>query len=154
MKQRIYVDTSVFGGMFDVEFQMETVLFFEMVNAGEILCLYSDITEKELINAPKNVREFFENLTDEQKQKIPVTPEALALAKIYVEENVVVKTSFDDCVHIATATVNRADMLVSWNFKHIVNVYHIRNYNSINLKRGYPIINIHSPKELVGYEKQ
>ncbi|MDR0830312.1 MAG: hypothetical protein LBN95_09430 [Prevotellaceae bacterium] len=154
MKQRIYVDTSVFGGMFDIEFQAETSLFFDMVNSGEIICLYSDITENELVNAPERVKYFFENLTCEQKQKVPITPEAFALAKNYVDENVVGQTSFDDCVHIATATVNRADMLVSWNFKHIVNVYRIKNYNSINLKLGYQIINIHSPKELVGYEKQ
>jgi len=153
MKQRIYIDTSVFGGMFDVEFETETSLFFDMVNAGEIICLYSDITEKELVNAPQKVKDFFENLDSEKKQKVQITPEAFALAKKYVEENVVGQTSFDDCVHIATATINRVDMLISWNFKHIVNVYRIRNYNSINLKMGYPIINIHSPKELVGYEK-
>jgi len=38
----------------------------------------------------------------------------------------------DDCIHIATATIYKVDILVSWNFKHIVNVYWIRAYNSIN----------------------
>jgi hypothetical protein len=63
-------------------------------------------------------------------------------------------TTFNDCVHIATATVHKVDLLVSWNFKHIVNVYRIRGYNSINLKLGYPILNIHSPKEIIGYENE
>ena len=54
-------------------------------------------------------------------------------------------------MHIATATVHRADLLVSWNFKHIVNVFRVRGYNAINLRLGYPILNIHSPKEIVRY---
>jgi len=78
-----------------------------------------------------------------------VTPEALRLAQTYVAEKVVGETSLDDCIHIATATLNKVDMLVSWNFKHIVNIYRIRGYNSINLRLGYGILEIHSPKEIV-----
>jgi len=146
------MDTSVWGGLFDKEFEQETILLFDMVKSGQIICLYSDITENELIKAPENVRLFFENFPNEQKEKVAITPEALKLAETYVNENVVGKTNFDDCVHIATATVHRADLLVSWNFKHVVNVYRTRGYNAINMKFGYPILNIHSPKEIVGYE--
>jgi predicted nucleic acid-binding protein len=146
------MDTSVFGGFFDVEFEQETFLLFEKVKSGEIICVYSDLTESELTNAPQKVRTFFEQLTS--KEKIRVTPESLKLAEAYINEKVVGETSFDDCVHIATATVHKVDLLVSWNFKHIVNVYRIRGYNSINLKLGYPILNIHSPKEIVGYENE
>jgi hypothetical protein len=145
------MDTSVWGGLFDEEFKQETILLFDMVKAGELVCLYSDITENELIKAPEKVRRFFETISGEQKEKIAITPEVLELAETYVNENVVGKTSFDDCVHIAAATVHRADLLVSWNFKHIVNVYRVRGYNAINMKRGYPVLNIHSPKEIVGY---
>ena len=70
----------------------------------------------------------------------------------YVKEKVVGQTSFDDCIHIATATIHRADILVSWNFKHIVNIYRIRGYNSINLKMNYPSLEIRSPKEIAEYE--
>ena len=73
---------------------------------------------------------------------------------MYVDDKVVGETSLDDCIHIATATIHRVDLLVSWNFKHIVNVYRIRGYNSVNLKLGYPLINIHSPKEIVGDENE
>jgi len=90
-------------------------------------------------------------LPDEQKEKVAITPEIHRLANTYVQEGVVGKTSYNDCVHIATATVYRADLLVSWNFKHIVNVYRARSYNAINMKLGYPILHIHSPKEIVGY---
>ncbi len=153
MKQRFYIDTSVFGGVFDVEFETETVLLFEKVKKGEIICVYSQITESELSKAPEKVQDFFKELTEEQKEKVDITPQILELAETYVKEKVVGETSFDDCVHIATATVYKVDLLVSWNFKHIVNVYRIRGYNSVNLKLGYGTLNIHSPKEIVGYEK-
>ncbi len=153
MKQRFYIDTSVFGGVFDVEFETETVLLFEKVKKGEIICVYSQITESELSKAPKKVQDFFKELTEEQKEKVDITPQILELAETYVKEKVVGETSFDDCVHIATATVYKVDLLVSWNFKNIVNVYRIRGYNSVNLKLGYGTLNIHSPKEIVGYEK-
>ena len=58
----------------------------------------------------------------------------------------------DDAYHIAVATVNRLDVLVSWNFKHIVNYDKIKLFNSINLRLGYPMIEIRSPKEFVKYE--
>jgi len=105
-----------------------------------------------LSNAPERVRDFFLSLNDEHKEKVEVTPEALQLAQSYIEEKVVGETSLDDCIHIATATLDKVDLLVSWNFKHIVNVYRIRGDNSVNLRLGYPQLNIHSPKEIVGYE--
>jgi predicted nucleic acid-binding protein len=103
MKQRFYIDTSVWGGPFDKEFEMETNLLFDLVKTAQISCLYSDITENELMKAPENVRSFFETFPVELKEKAAITPEILSLAKTYVNENVVGKTSYDDCVHIATA---------------------------------------------------
>lgn len=107
-----------------------------------------------MTNAPENVRNFFENLPDTCKEKVLVTPDALKLAQTYVDEKVVGETSLDDCIHIATATLNKVDMLVSWNFKHIVNIYRIRGYNSINLRLGHTSLEIHSPKEIVNYENE
>ncbi len=154
MEQCFYFDTSVFGGIYDIEFEAETTLLFEKMTLGQIKCIYSNLTESELTNAPEKVRNFFENLPDKCKEKVLVTPEALKLAQTYVEEKVVGETSLDDCIHIATATLNKVDMLVSWNFKHIVNVYRIRGYNSINLRLGYIKLEIHSPKEIVNYEDE
>ena len=151
MQQRFYFDTSVFGGLFDTEFEKETTILFEKVALGQIKCIYSNLTESELANAPERVRNFFENLRDEFKEKVIITAEALALARVYVDEKVVGETSLDDCIHIATATLNKVDMLVSWNFKHIVNVYRIRGYNSINLRLGHATLEIHSPKEIVNH---
>jgi predicted nucleic acid-binding protein len=152
MTQRFYFDTSIFGGMFDVEFEKETTLLFEKVSLGQVICVYSNLTESELSNAPERVKEFFQNLQDEHKQVVSVTPEGLKLAQTYIKENVVGQTSIDDCIHIATATLNKVDLLVSWNFKHIVNVYRIRGYNSVNLRLGYTTLDFRSPKEIVGNE--
>ena len=154
MEQRFYLDTSVFGGIYDVEFEEETILLFEKVTLGQIKCVYSNLTESELTNAPQNIKNFFEALPEKCKEKVWVTPEALQLAQTYVDNKVVGETSLDDCIHIATATLNKVDMLVSWNFKHIVNVYRIRGYNSINLRLGYIALEIHSPKEIVNYENE
>ena len=96
---------------------------------------------------------FIAEIKTEHKEKVIVTPEALKLAQSYVDEKVVGETSLNDCLHIATATLNKVDLLVSWNFKHIVNIYRIRGYNAINLREGHINLNIHSPKEIVGNEK-
>ena len=85
---------------------------------------------------------------------IQITDEIIELAKKYIEEGVVGKTSFEDCLHIASATIVKADVLASWNFKHIVNITRIRGYNSVNLKHGYAQIDIRSPRELINYEEE
>jgi hypothetical protein len=131
------MDTFIFGGLFDLEFEKETTLLFEKVKLGQVICVYSNLTESELSRAPLRVRRLFENLDEKFKEKIQVTPEALILAQEYIKEKVVGKTSLDDCIRIATATIGKVDLLVSWNFKHIVNVYRIRGYNSVNLKLGF-----------------
>lgn len=107
------------------------------------------MTESELTNAPERVRNYFEAIKNEFKEKVFVTPEGLELAQIYIHQKVVGKASLDDCIHIATATLSRVNMFVSWNFKCIVNIYRIRRYNSKNLCLGSPTLEIHSPKEIV-----
>ena len=149
MKPRLYFDTSVFGGVYDEEFEEISVLLFEKVKLGQIICVYSDLSEAELKNAPDNVRNFFTNLPKQNTEFVEVTEEAYLLADNYITEKVVGQTSLNDCRHIATATINKVDILVSWNFKHIVNVFRIRGYNSINLRLGYSQLDIRSPKEIV-----
>lgn len=152
MKQRIYIDTSVFGGHFDNEFKEHTIPLFERIKAGEFVILYSTITQDELENAPENVKELVKNLKADLAEFIEITEEAVDLVTEYITEKVVGQTSFADCLHIALATINRADFLVSWNFKHIVNIERIRGYNSINIKKGYRQLEIRSPREFEKYE--
>ena len=92
------------------------------------------------------------NLPKSNIERVLVTDEILILASKYISEKVVGKTSLDDCIHIATATIYKVDILVSWNFKHIVNVYRIRGYNSINIRSNYQQLEIRSPKEILEYE--
>jgi hypothetical protein len=151
MKQRIYIDTSVVGGYFDTEFAKDTVPFFEDVRRGNYLLLLSDQLNEELKAAPQHVRELLGTVAPAYTEYIKMTPEAEQLANKYVEAGVVGKTSLTDCQHIAIATVYRADVLVSWNFKHIVNLGRIRGYNGVNLQHGYHTIEIRTPKELMNY---
>jgi len=153
MKPRLYFDTSVFGGVYDKEFREETIKLFEMVKAEEITCVYSDLTELELENAPEKVKEHFIKLSSNNIEFIEITEEMDQLANSYVNEKVVGETSIDDCRHIACATIMKVDYLVSWNFKHIVNVFRIRGYNSVNLKNGYIQLDIRSPKDIISNEK-
>jgi hypothetical protein len=80
MKPRLYFDTSVFGGVFDDEFEEISTLLFEKVKLGQIICVYSDLSEIELQNAPQRVRDFFADLPKEYLQYIEVTEEAYELA--------------------------------------------------------------------------
>lgn len=137
-----------------MEFEEETLLLFEKVKLGQIICVYSDLTESELSKAPKQVQLFFNQLDHKFSERVEVPAEAYKLGQVYVDEKVVGLTSLDDCVHIATATIYKVDMLVSWNFKHIVNIFRIRGYNSINLRLGYGTLEIRSPKEIVDYENE
>ena len=149
MAQRFYFDTSVFGGVYDIEFEEATLQLFERVKLGQLICVFSDLTETELAKAPQKVKEYFNDLPKEYLERIVIGDEIIELAIKYIEEEVVGKTSFDDCLHIAAATINKVDLLTSWNFKHIVNVYRIRGYNSINLRMGYISLEIRSPKEII-----
>lgn len=150
-KQKVYIDTSVIGGYFDKEFDVATRRFFIEVKKGEYNVVISNVTEGELLDAPERVRSLLNNL-DIEYEVIKLTDDVVSLALEYIRENVVGQTSYDDCLHIAIATVSRLDLLVSWNFKHIVNIKRIRGYNGINIKNGYPSIEIRSPKDLIDYE--
>ena len=105
-------------------------------------------------NAPQRVQDYFNQLDRRYMERIEVSREGFTLERTYVDEKVVGPTSFDDCVHIATATLSKVDILVSWNFKHIVNIFRIRGYNSVNLRLGHPTLEIRSPKDVVGYENE
>ncbi len=127
---------------------------FERLDNNEIIFVVSNLLDLELINAPQNVREHLLKYSADKFQRIELTEEAIKLADKYIEEKVVGKTSLEDCRHIALATINKVDVLASWNFKHIVNLDRIKGYNSVNLKLGYSMIEIRSPKDLINYGKE
>ena len=148
----VYIDTSVFGGKFDSEFKLWTELFFDKVFESDLKLIYSDVAEEELTGSPQQVRDFVKTIPPKNLLKTKLTEEAILLAEKYLEEKVVGKSSRADCYHIALATILKADILVSWNFKHIVNIQRIHGYNAVNLKNGYHILEIRNPREIFDYE--
>ncbi len=154
MQSRIYIDTSIVGGYFDEEFREATLKLFERLESNEIIFVISDLLDLELLKAPQRVRELLLSYGPKKFQRIELTAEAIQLADTYITENVVGKTSLEDCRHIAMATIHKVDVLASWNFKHIVNLDRIKGYNAVNLKLGYAMIEIRSPKDLVNYGKE
>ena len=149
MIRTVYIDTSVIGGLCDDEFKLWTELFFEEVHLGNFKIAIFDILLKELKQAPANIREYFNELKDEQFITINLNEKAEQLADIYLDERIVGFKSLIDCQHIATATIHNIEVLASWNFKHIVNLDKIRMYNSVNLREGYRTVEIRTPRELL-----
>jgi hypothetical protein len=146
---RIYVDTSVFGGYFETEFEEWTIPFIEKFIVGDCKLLYSQLTEIELKRAPERVRDLVKSIPVKQIEFLPINDAAIHLANQYIQENVVGQTSIEDCRHIAIATLNNADILASWKFKHIVNIARIRGYNSVNYRYGHKILEIRTPREII-----
>jgi predicted nucleic acid-binding protein len=153
MRRRIYTDTSVIGGCLDKEFSTPSQRLFEQFAIGRNVLVLSDLTRLELERAPEAVRAVLSSLPQASIEEIWFTPEALDLAEQYLTAGVIGPGSRVDAQHIATATVHRVDVLVSWNFKHIVNINRIHGYNSVNLRLGYPLLEIRSPQEVIGDEE-
>ncbi|GHV47418.1 hypothetical protein FACS1894181_00810 [Bacteroidia bacterium] len=151
MVTRIYIDTSIVGGFFDKEFAKETKALFDRLKDKDIVFVISDLLQRELNAAPEYVRTLLENYESECFEAVMLTQEAEELANHYIAEKVIGRTSLEDCQHIAIATLNKVDILASWNFKHIVNINRIRGYNSVNLKMGYATLEIRNPKDLIEY---
>jgi len=148
MKQRYYIDTSVIGGFFDEEFCEDTWMLFRRLEQKEVCFVLSDILDYELENAPEKVKTLLGQYAEDHFERIVTSKEAEWLAGQYIAENVVGKNNLIDCRHIATATVAKVDVIVSWNFKHIVNLDKIKRFNAVNLKNGFPMVEIRSPREL------
>lgn len=147
--ERIYLDTSVFGGYFEPEFEIWTKILFDKIQKGDYKFVYSKLTDIELNPAPERVKNLAKILQQGSFEFIDFSDRALELAEYYLKENVVGKTSRADCIHIALATLNHVDVLVSWNFKHMVNINRIRGYNAVNYKFGHKILEIRTPREIL-----
>ncbi len=149
MISRVYIDTSVIGGCLDPEFAAESKLLFDEFRSGIKFAVVSDLTLEELEGAPEEVREILSSLPTESIRYVFISDEAVALADSYIAQGVIAEKHLIDAQHIAIATVERVDVLVSWNFKQIVNLEHIRKFNAINLMKGYPSLEIRSPLEVL-----
>lgn len=150
-KTRIYVDTSVIGGCFDPEFEKWSNGLFRDFHVGTFLPVISDVVDAELEEAPSDVRDKYAELLALEPEFVHLTQEASDLADCYLKDKIVSKNYVDDALHIAIATVSLVDILVSWNFRHIVHYGKIRQFNAVNLRCGYNLIQIYSPREVTSY---
>ena len=154
---RVYVDTSVIGGTQDEEFQEPSQRFLDQARQGKFILLVSALTLRELVEAPEAVRRA---LTDLPRSCIEeVAPDAeragAQLAQAYLFAGVLGPARLDDATHVGIATAAGADLILSWNFQHIVNVARIARFNRVNVGRGYREIDIRSPLEVIyGDESQ
>jgi hypothetical protein len=146
---KFYVDTSVWGGHEDEEFEEWTVPFFEQARQGIFTIVLTDLTLRELTSAPERVRKLTQTIPDPFLELTTLTGEAEILTGHYINEGILTPKFESDAQHIAMATILKVDSLVSWNFKHMVNFFRIRQYNSINLKFGYQTIDIRTRKEVI-----
>lgn len=151
---RIYADTSVFGGFFDEEFSEDTQLLWESFIQGAHRLVLSTLTLRELGQAPEEVMNLLDKVSKDSLELLDLSDEAHELALAYIRHGALSPNMENDALHIALATLARVDVLVSWNFKHLVNVHKIRIYNGVNLEMGYVPIEIRTPKEVISDEKE
>lgn len=152
MKPRVYTDTSVLGGCEDDEFRAPSRRLLDAFERGEMTLVLSEITLRELEGAPAEVKAVLGRIPVAHIEALALSLEAEDLAAAYIQDGAIPARMRADALHIALATVARADVLVSWNFKHIVNLRRIHAYNAVNLKRGYHLLEIRSPREVLGDE--
>lgn len=151
--QRIYIDTSVFGGCFDVEFSPWSQALMEDFRQQRLIPVVSDVVAAEIADAPEAVQTLYSEIVPFAPEIIGVSPEALALADAYQQRGILTPKFYDDGLHIALATIAEVDVLVSWNFKHIVHYQKIRLFSAVNLERGYKPLVIYSPREVATYDE-
>ncbi len=152
MKFRIDTDTSVLGGCEDEEFAEYSIRLMESFVRGERVLVLSSLAVQELAAAPITVRRRLASVPEANIETLPLDAEATELAEASIATGVITGKMRADAQQIAIATVARVDVLVSWNFKHIVNLQRIHGDNSVNLRQGYPMIEIRTPREVLSDE--
>lgn len=151
--RKTYVDASVFGGVFDDEFLNDSKAFFDQADRGRFAILTSELVADELIQAPPKVRRLYDRILV-TASVIQVNESAMALRDAYLNEQIVSAKWSDDALHVVLASVAGADLIVSWNFRHIVHLDKVPHYNKVNRRCGYGEVAIHSPSEVIAYEDE
>ena len=118
---------------------------------GTFLLLLSELAEAEIEDAPDEVKGIYEEFQKVALNILELTTEAANLADAYLGHNILPQNFLNDARHIAIATVAGADLVVSWNFKHIVHFEKIQKFNAVNIEMGYKSVLIFSPREVTTY---
>lgn len=149
--QRIYIDTSVIGGCLDPEFAVWSKGLLRDFQEDTFKPVVSTTVAAEVAAAYESIQVQYEDFLVLNPEILEVTEEALVLAEVYQRRQIVTPKFYTDGLHIAIATIAEVDVVVSWNFKHIVNFNKIRLFNAVNLEMGYKPIQIYSPREVTTY---
>jgi len=145
---RVYADTSVYGGVEDDEFADASRTFFAQVRQGRFALAVSPLVVEEIAEAPEAVRKHF-NAFLPQATILDVTPDVQSLQQAYLDAGILTPAWQEDALHVALASVHKCDVIVSWNFRHIVHFQKIPKYSAVNALHDYPSIAIHSPPEVL-----
>ena len=151
---RLYIDTSVIGGCLDDEFAADSTRLVNQAKGKRVIFVLSDGVFEELLKAPKEVQDVLRSIPDEAIEVLMETALVAELRDAYLTAKILGPKSRMDAMHVAYATTARVDAIVSWNFKHIVRYDKIRAFNEINLRNGYGILQIVSPKEVIFDEQE
>lgn len=153
-KLKVYVDASVIGGCFDKEFAEWSNILFDEFIVGKKIAVISELVVEELSKARNSIRNKINDIDPSNLEVIFRNPEVDSLALQYIECGAVTTKYKEDALHIALATHHNIDVLVSWNFKHIITLNKILKYNAVNLSNGYRILEIRTPKEVISNEER
>ncbi|MCG3132677.1 MAG: hypothetical protein FLDDKLPJ_03543 [Phycisphaerae bacterium] len=151
---RVFADTSVFGGCFDLKFESDSRNVIRLAHDGQLVLIVSDVVLAELEPAPEPVRALVSGALRSHLEVRIVDDEIADLRDAYLSAGVLTERWIGDATHVATATVVRADALLSWNFRHIVRLDRIKAFNQVNLAKGYGVLTILSPTELREYDSR
>ena len=152
-KLSIYLDTSVISYLDakDIPEKMrDTITLWEDIRQGKYDVYVSDVTLEEINECGKPKRDvMFKYLSEIEYKTLSINIEAEELAKKIIEMGILKQKSYDDCVHIAIAVVNNCNYIVSWNFKHLVNIKTINGVRAITNLNGYRLIDLVPPTMLI-----
>ena len=151
--QRVYVDTSVIGGCLDSEYAVWSEGLMRDFSNRIFRPVTSDVVQAEIDLAPVPIQQKYADLLGMKPELLTVTPAALELANTYQVQGVLTPKYYNDGLHIALATIGQVDVLVSWNFRHIVHFNKIRLFNAVNIQQGYRTIQIYSPREVTTHDE-
>jgi predicted nucleic acid-binding protein len=152
-KLKLYLDTSVISHLRaeDVPIQMaDTLKLWDEIKIGLHYVVISDLVIDEIMRCPQPKCDMLlKHLAEIDYSRVEITDEIKELGEQIIKLGILKEKSRDDCLHIATAVVCRCDYILSWNFKHIVNVRTIKGVRAITNLCGYSNIDIIQPTMLV-----
>jgi predicted nucleic acid-binding protein len=155
---RLYLDTSVISHLQAEETpekNQDTLEFWQQLKKGKYQVIISDLTIAELVQCPEPKRSIlFTFLGEIDYETFPETPESIELAEEYLKHGVLNPKSRDDCRHIAIATLSDCKYIVSWNFKHFVNIKTINKVQAVNKLMDYHEITILPPSMMLEGDEQ